>query len=307
MPKPTIFNFIGFFLLIIVSIWIFGERGRLMRPSTRRWLKEGGRRYFLSGAFFHAYAYIRWSNQYIGYFMKRTFPRLDPYDGDDHWANHYHGKVMPLDLARRLITVEEDICIPDLDRVIPYDMARTLVLQSSPDIAIYECPCRSAQEQPCLPIDVCMIVGQPFVDFIVEHNPHTARRVSQAEALDILEAEHERGHIHTAYFKDVMLDRFYAICNCCGCCCGGMRSMQRGVPMLASSGYIAQVNLADCAGCGICEESCAFDAITIGEEASINWEKCMGCGVCVNACPDENISLVADRRKGLPLDVRHLS
>jgi hypothetical protein len=39
-----------------------------------------------------------------------------------------------------------------------------------------------------------------------------------AEALDLLRAEHERGHLHSAWFKDVMLNRFYAICNCCKCC-----------------------------------------------------------------------------------------
>ena len=36
-----------------------------------------------------------------------------------------------------------------------------------------------------------------------------------------------------------MLGRFYAICNCCKCCCGAMQAHLNGVPMLASSGYVA--------------------------------------------------------------------
>ena len=88
-----------------------------------------------------------------------------------------------------------------------------------------------------------MIIGQPYVDFLTEHNPKSARRVSQSEALGILEAEHQRGHVHTAYFKDAMEGRFYAICNCCKCCCGGIEAMMKsGVPMIASSGFVAQID-----------------------------------------------------------------
>jgi tetratricopeptide (TPR) repeat protein len=49
--------------------------------------------------------------------------------------------------------------------------------------------------------------------------------LSPAEAVEILEAEHRRGHVHAAYFKDACLDRFYVICNCCKCCCGGIDAM----------------------------------------------------------------------------------
>jgi hypothetical protein len=28
------------------------------------------------------------------------------------------------------------------------------------------------------------------------------------------------------YYKDAMLGRFYAICNCCACCCGAMQAWQ---------------------------------------------------------------------------------
>jgi hydrogenase maturation factor HypF (carbamoyltransferase family) len=44
------------------------------------------------------------------------------------------------------------------------------------------------------------------------------------------------------YYKDAMLGRFYAICNCCSYCCGAMQAHQHGMPMLASSGHVAQVD-----------------------------------------------------------------
>ncbi|HEX3054246.1 MAG TPA: 4Fe-4S binding protein, partial [Aggregatilineaceae bacterium] len=188
----------------------------------------------------------------------------------------------------------------------PYATARDIVLEADPEIAVYECGCRSTRADPCQPTQVCMVVGQPFVDFVLEHNPETSRRVTQAEALKLLQEEHARGHMHAAYFKDVMFNRFYAICNCCGCCCAGIEAMKRGVPMVTSSGYVAQVDASRCEGCRTCEHACPFDAIQVNGSASINWEKCMGCGVCEGQCPNHVISLARDERKGLPLDVHHL-
>lgn len=288
----------------LAAAWVFGERGRLLLPSTRAWLKEGGLRHVFSGRFFHGYVYGRWSNQYIGRGINRTFPRIDPADGDRRWADSYHGKVLPTELAKALITIEQDLERRDIEQIIPYPRARDLVLSAAPEVALYECPCRHARPDPCQPTQVCMVVGQPFVDFIVEHNPHSSRRVSQQEALDLLRAEHERGHVHVAYFKDVMLDRFYAICNCCSCCCGGLEAMRRGVPMVTGSGYVAQVDEMACIACGDCEAACPFDAITVNGHSTVDREKCMGCGVCVGVCEHEGIALALDPLKGTPLDVR---
>ena len=51
---------------------------------------------------------------------------------------------------------------------------------------------------------------------------------------------------------------------------------------------------------------CAFGAITVNEHARVAWHRCMGYGVCVDQCPQKAIQLGADRRKGIPLDVRLL-
>jgi ferredoxin len=154
-----------------------------------------------------------------------------------------------------------------------------------------------------------MVIGQPFVDFVREHNPHSSRRLTQAEALDLLQAEHERGHVHSAWFKDAMLNRFYAICNCCKCCCGGIEAMTKyGVPLMASSGYVAALERDLCNQCGVCVDACPFSALSMNDTAvERSWEKCMGCGVCVEKCPTQAITLTRDERKGTPLDVRLLA
>jgi Pyruvate/2-oxoacid:ferredoxin oxidoreductase delta subunit len=216
--------------------------------------------------------------------------------------------VLTEDEAKAIITIQQDIPLRDLEQIIPYPMSRDLVLKGPPDVALYECSCRHTREQPCEPTQVCMIVGQPFVNFILKQHPHTSRRISQEEAIEIIEAEHKRGHVQTAWFKDAMGGRFYALCNCCRCCCFGMEAMFRhGVPIIAASGHVAQVDEATCAACAACQESCPFEAIQVKETAVVSWETCMGCGVCVGQCPNEAVTLVRDERKGIPLDVRVLA
>jgi ferredoxin len=120
--------------------------------------------------------------------------------------------------------------------------------------------------------------------------------------VDILRAEDERGHVHHAFFKDAMLGRFYAICNCCSCCCGAMQAWEGGTPMLASSGYVSVVDIDLCVGCGSCVDYCQFRAISVDNgQAVVDAPTCMGCGVCVSKCPEGAYSLRQDPARGVPL------
>jgi ferredoxin len=281
----------------------------LLQPSTRRTLRKYGFRQFLTLRGWHWYVYGRWPRLYIGTLVNHAFgllTRLGPKGGV--WlADHYHGKVLTLENARSIITVNREIPLRDLDQIVPYRTARNLLLQGPPDVAVFECPCRLARDNPCRPTQVCLVVGQPFVDLLLEHHPNTSRRLTQQEALDLLEAEHGRGHVHSAWFKDVCLDRFFAICNCCRCCCAGIEAMvSYGIPAMASSGYVAQVDHELCRGCGECEAACAFRAIRVEGQAEVDVKACMGCGVCENLCTSRAVFLVPSPDRGIPLDVRQM-
>jgi len=300
-------------VLILVSIiilglglWLHGERWHPLRRSTWAFMRQAGLRRILNGSALHAYVYGRWIKEYIHLLIFRIIPRLKP-QGKKWLANHYHSKVLTPDQAEAIISIDKDIPLRDLEQIIPYSMARDLVLKGPPDVAVFQCGCRQNRENPCQPIQVCMPIGQPLVDFILEHHPQSSRRLTKAEALDLLRAEHERGHLHSAWFKDAILNRFYAICNCCKCCCGGIEAMvKHGVPLMLSSGYVSQVDPTLCTACDRCREACAFKAIQVNGTAAVNWEACMGCGVCVEQCPTKAMSLARDERKGVPLDVRLL-
>jgi ferredoxin len=287
--------------------WVWGERGRLMLPSTWKSLRSGPRRDLLNLRALHMYVYGRWTKQYIKALVRQFHPRLGE-RGKKWWTDRYHAKVLTHEQARAIIELDHEIHRRDLEQVVPYAMARDLVLAAPPEIAAYECGCRHARNTPCQPTQVCMVVGQPFVDFVVEHHPRAARRLTQTEAVDLLREEFERGHLHSAWFKDAAQGRFYAICNCCKCCCAGIEAMVKyNSPMLASSGFVARVDESLCSACGVCVEACPFGAIAASGPARVSWEKCMGCGVCVGQCKTDAASLIRDERKGLPLDVRLMS
>lgn len=294
---------------------------RWPRPSTVAFAREARRTSgFNLFDWVHGYVYGRWPYLYIGIgtgehplarifgpvvrWLARLFPPRVPDPGRVTFADTYHGKVVPLEAATQLVTVEEDIRLTNLEKVIPYALARDIVLQHPDHIVVLDCPCRVSRPAPCLPLDVCLVVGEPFASFVAEHHPNRSRWITPGEAVAILRAEDERGHVHHAFFKDAMLGRFYAICNCCACCCGAMHAHRNGTPMLASSGYVGRVDADLCVGCGVCADFCQFGALSVADgTAAVDAAACMGCGVCVPQCAQEALSLVRDPAKGEPLEI----
>jgi ferredoxin len=302
----------------------------LMLPSTKALVRESRTSSHRSWFnLFHGYVYGRWPFWYIsvgtgehplarwigpvaekiiGVFNLRARAASAPAnDTSRAFADEYHGKVVRLKDAIRLVNVDQDVTLRNLEKVIPYARARDIILRNPDHIAVLECPCRSAREHPCEPLDVCIVVGEPFSSFILEHHPKRARRITPAEAVEILRAEDERGHVHHAFFKDAMLGRFYAICNCCACCCGAMQAHRAGTPMLASSGYRNTVNMDLCAGCGECNDVCQFHALEVVDGKNhVHDEKCMGCGVCASKCTHGALALLRDPSRGEPLEIHEL-
>jgi len=300
---------------------------RFRKPSTRAFRREGKR--LEDYSFFdwlHGYLYSRWPYFYIRvgigeHNLSRFFVplwnlitkifQINSADKDDPervtFADSYHGKVVAPGEARQLVSVKQDIDLRNLDKIIPYKKARDIVLQNPESIVVLDCPCRMARPNPCLPLDVCLVIGEPFASFTIEHHPGHSRRITSEEAVNIIEEEHARGHVQHAFFKDAMLNRFYAICNCCSCCCGAMQAWRNGVPMLESSGYVARVNPEDCELCGQCAEICPFGVIKMTDETVlIDETTCMGCGICVSHCPQNALTLARDSRKSEPLIIEKL-
>ena len=134
------------------------------RPSTRAFVREARRTpgYSLFDLL-HGYVYARWPYLYIGMgtgqhplarlvmpvvgLFSRLFPpRPEGSRPAPSFADTYHGKVVPLEAATRLVTVDREIRLTDLERVIPYALARDIILQNPSHIVALECPCRSTRK-----------------------------------------------------------------------------------------------------------------------------------------------------------------
>ena len=293
-----------------------------MRPSTRSFWRAARQR--PGGSFLealHGLIYLKWPRFYIGTGLGRSRTArmlrapvswlgsalgLWRADSGKAFADTYHGKVMPAPEAARLIRVNRPLEIHVPENVLPYALARDIILDNPADLALFECPCRSTMPNPCLPLDVCIIAGSPIVDFVLEHHPAKSRRITPEQAVAVVEASHRRGHVSHAFFKEAVLGRYYAICNCCSCCCGAMQAHRNGIPMLASSGYLAALAADNCLHCGNCAKKCPFSAIAMAGENGgalprIDAGRCLGCGICALHCPGKALSLVREPAKPAPL------
>jgi hypothetical protein len=102
--------------------------------------------------------------------------------------------------------------------VLTLDEANEIV-DSSAGVALGPCTCRHVFQKCDNPINAEIVIGLDRNVFL-EERPHDYREITKREAKDILERCHERGLMHTA----VRCRRdFYAICNCCPCCCVPLR------------------------------------------------------------------------------------
>jgi len=62
--------------------------------------------------------------------------------------------------------------------------------------------------------------------------------------------------------------------------------------VIARSAFVNQVDEEACVACGLCVESCPFDALSVDDAARVDQVRCVGCGVCTLVCPEGVLSLV---------------
>lgn len=232
--------------------------------------------------------------------------------GADPETNVYHAKVLRLEEAEQLVTLTENLDLGELPKsIIPYEHARRILIENPTNIAVIDCVCRTLMgDKGCHPRSVCILIGDPWVDWALEREKHlNGRRITQEEALQIFRDEHERGHIHAAFFKDATAGRLYHICNCCSCCCTALHcQVYVGAPMFASSGVVAAVDNDKCAGCGACAEKCNFSAIAMnGDRPVVDAAACMGCEGCLTVCSVGALSMKAAENGIKPMNIKELA
>ncbi len=93
------------------------------------------------------------------------------------------------------------------------------IVDSSSGLALGPCTCRAVFRNCDNLVNAEIIIGLSR-DAFMEERPHEYKVISKQEAKDVLKQCHDRGLIHTIVKWQ---HDFYAMCNCCSCCCVPLR------------------------------------------------------------------------------------
>ena len=100
------------------------------------------------------------------------------------------------------------------------------ILDIAEGVAVGPCDCRRLFKNCDNPIEAEILLG-PERNVFIEKMPHDSREITREEARKILQECHQIGLIHSIVKCH---NDFYAICNCCSCCCVPLRlSKQYGI------------------------------------------------------------------------------
>ena len=93
------------------------------------------------------------------------------------------------------------------------------IVDSAEGLALGPCDCRTVFKNCDNPIYAEIMLGLSRKVF-AEERPHDYREITRDEAKDVLRDCHQRDLIHTIIR---CRQDYYAICNCCSCCCVPLR------------------------------------------------------------------------------------
>jgi Na+-translocating ferredoxin:NAD+ oxidoreductase subunit B len=208
---------------------------------------------------------------------------------EDTFGAQFFTSKVPL---MNVVPVEQEIASNEIS--MPFEQVSSII-ENGESWAVNDCICKKEHEllgEPCeRPMEVCLAIA-PIPNFFTEDHPMGARAITKKEAYDILKLSEEKGLVHLTSNVET---GHYFICNCCSCCCGILRGVNKYAGATGvNSNYYAQINADECVSCGVCaDERCQVFAIEEGDDAyEVIKEKCIGCGLCVSTCPSEAISMI---------------
>ncbi len=190
----------------------------------------------------------------------------------------------------------------DKNKILPIDMVRNVIEDSSYRIIMNRCICRDGFECTDFPRDLgCIMLGEACRNMVARG---VARYATVEECHEHLDKVVEKGLVAIcawAEFETIVKGipeeehrDYFEICFCCPCCCLGLRNYSSIMEsehmrkIFKSIGWRAK-GTDDCVGCGACIKACPVDVIELRGDTIAVGDKCIGCGLCAIRCPEEAI------------------
>ena len=182
--------------------------------------------------------------------------------------------------------------------IVPPDKAREFVAQAG-QVYLLDCVCRLRQKA-CPPelTNLCLhFEGAP------EEDLKKGRPISTDKALSLLELASEHRLMSQFFFKETS-QQVTELCSCCDCCCTPVRNLvqEENYHEQLRTGYMAVTDADLCLDCGLCLDSCFFEARRLDDGGlSLVDERCFGCGRCVESCPEGAIRIELQPERGMAI------
>lgn len=202
-----------------------------------------------------------------------------------HWGKQF---VRHKPQLMQVVPIEKEI--PVKQEALIYQQVSGL-LEKAGSFFLNECMCKKRRGllgNTCSkPTEVCLALDVPEAMNVA----FGGKAITREEAYEVLRKSEEAGLVH---LTNNLESGHWFLCNCCGCCCGVLRTVNRGAHNSINSHYYAEIDPELCVACGVCaDERCQVKAIEKGDEFySILKEKCIGCGLCASTCAEEAITMV---------------
>jgi ferredoxin len=206
------------------------------------------------------------------------------------------------------LPVEEELSVEQ--EALPYERVSALIDQGQAFL-VNECICKKEQgllDKPCeRSVHVCLAIAP--IPGVFKNAPN-GREITREQAYKLLEECEENALVHLT--GNMQQGRIF-ICNCCGCCCAVLRSInQLGIPgsTAINSHYCAEIDPEECSSCGVCaDDRCQVGAISESDDGAyqVLLDRCIGCGLCISTCAQDAIRLVRKPEEELetpPVDER---
>ena len=291
-----------------------------MKESTKIMMKKHGWRF---DRFIHNYIYFKFYYPYVKcvyYFFKYLSEYLSwfkPLNGVLSMAfARYHSKVLSFGDTKKILTLQENISAisPENKKIVPYKYAYKIIFQEPEHIAVMDCPCKIILGDQDENINSCLAIGKGLSSFWLEHGDkkYHARKISQKDALDLIEKFRRMGYVTQAFFKVATGGSTGVICNCHPDTCVSLQAtkfakkVDKKFTMNANSGYAVKRDDEKCKYHGNCAEVCPVEAIKVDKkkkEFSYDKDACLGCELCVEHCPENALFAYRDVSKNMPLDI----